>query len=62
MEREDGTEAKGQSEPLSKCVRCAAGGPAAGRHAAVLNEAAAQTISSSRSVIGHGEVRASLTT
>lgn len=35
--------------------------PVAGRHA-VLNEAAAQTISSSHSVIGHGEVRTSLTT
>lgn len=35
--------------------------PVAGRHA-VLNEAAAQTISSLHSVISHGEVRTSLTT
>lgn len=35
--------------------------PVAGRHA-VLNEAVAQTISSLHSVIGHGEVRTSLTT
>lgn len=39
------------------CSQC----PVAGRHA-VLNEAAAQTISSSHSVIGHIEVRTSLTT
>lgn len=54
-------ERKNESEEHAIKVRCAAKRPVAGRHAA-LNEAAAQTISSSHSVIGHGEVRTSLTT
>lgn len=51
-EKDGGT--RHHSELCSQC-------PVAGRHA-VLNEAAAQTISSLHSVIGHIEVRTSLTT